>query len=190
MTTRSAQRAPRLGRALFVLPPVAFAGVLGLDVLARARHLPLLVKALLDEPAHLMTAGLLLAALPVRPGRWWCWALVGSVAIDVDHVPLYTVAPHFVAGGRPPTHSLLTVLVLLVVALVLPSGRRLVGLAVGVVLHLVRDLATGPGVALWWPVSHSGVRVPYDDYVVLLAVATLLATARAVRAGRVRSAAP
>jgi hypothetical protein len=50
---------------------------------------------------------------------------MGSVAIDVDHIPLYTFAPGFIVSGRPPTHSLITVLALMIAAVLLKVIRIL-----------------------------------------------------------------
>jgi inner membrane protein len=138
----------------------------------------ILGRGVLDEPAHLLTAAIVLSALPwpVRTRIWW-WALAGSVLIDLDHVPLYTFAPDFsVAGGRPPTHSLATVLALLAIAAATPRVRRaFVGLATGICLHLIRDVATGPGAPLLWPLSDSAVRLPYPLYLTLLGAAAAVA---------------
>jgi hypothetical protein len=61
--------------------------------------------------------------------------------------------------GRPVTHSLAFVLVLIAVGLLVPRLRIAVGgLGVGLLLHLVRDLATGPGAPLLWPVHDSSGR--------------------------------
>jgi inner membrane protein len=140
------------------------------------------VDALVDEPAHLLTAWLLWCALAPRSrgvAGVLPWVLVGAVAIDLDHLPLYLgPVPFLVHGGRPPTHSLLTVGALLLVALLTARSKVFVGLAVGVVLHLVRDLATGPGVPLWWPFSASTVTLPFAAYGGVLGVATVVAALR------------
>jgi inner membrane protein len=166
--------------------------VLVLDLVAAARSWPIPVVGLLDEPAHLLTAGLVLAAFPrLLPGRARWWVLLGAVAIDVDHVPLYLWGAMAASpGGRPVTHSLLTVLVLLALATVLPRPRWRAagaGLAVGVLLHFVRDVATGPGLPLVWPLSSTSVSLPY---VVLVLVLAGLATTAAVRRSRAPSRAP
>jgi inner membrane protein len=142
---------------------------------------PLLLLGLLDEPAHLATAWLFLAAfLPGRARALGPWVLVGAVAIDADHVPLYlwdalAAAP----GARPVPHSLLTVAVLAAAAVASPRLRSpLLGLALGVVLHLVRDLATGPGVPLLWPFGPAKVIVPYAVYLLVLAVVAVVAVVR------------
>lgn len=172
----------RAASGAVVGPVAAVALICGLDAALRARSWPVPVIALLDEPAHLLTAWLLLAASPWgRLRARVAWALVGAVAIDVDHVPLYLGSADVAApGGRPWSHSLATIAVLAVPA-VLTSGRlrtATVGLAAGVGLHLVRDLATGPGVPLLWPLLDTGVRVPYAAYLVVLVVAAAGAVAR------------
>jgi inner membrane protein len=166
-----------------LLPVAAAAAVVVLDLVAGARSWPIPVLGLLDEPAHLLTAWLVLTAfpglLPVR-ARWW--ALLGAVAIDVDHVPLYLWGALAASpGARPVTHCLLTALVLFGVAAVLPRPRWRaagVGLSVGVLLHFVRDVATGPGLPLSWPLSSTSVSLPYA---VLLVVLAGLAATAAVR---------
>jgi inner membrane protein len=154
--------------------------VLLLDAVQQARPWPVPVVGLLDEPAHLATAWLALAALTPRlPRRVWLAALVASVAVDVDHVPLYLTDGAFsVSGGRPPTHSLFLVAALAAPALLL-RAHWLLGAAAGVLLHLVRDVATGPGVPLLWPASEVTVRVPYAPYAVVLLVLAVTAAARA-----------
>jgi inner membrane protein len=168
--------------ALAALPLAALALVAGLDAISDASDPSLLLLGLLDEPAHLATAWLFLAAfLPTRARALGPWALVGAVAIDVDHVPLYlwhalAAAP----GARPVPHSLLTVAVLAGAAAVASPRLRspLLGLALGVVLHLVRDLATGPGVPLLWPLGPAKVTVPYAAYLLVLAVVAVVAVVR------------
>jgi len=169
------------------------AGAVGLivviDLVLQARRWPVLVVGVLDEPAHLATAALLLAALlPSRARRLVPWALAGAVLIDLDHVPLY-LWDALAAGapGRPVTHSLCTVLVLAAVGLRAPRRLRTAfsGLALGVALHLVRDLATGPGAPLWWPAGPASVTVPHPAYLTLMALAAVLAVGRHLRTRRV-----
>jgi inner membrane protein len=128
----------------------------------------------LDETAHFLTALLLLQMLPTRlRERIAIPALVASVAIDLDHVPQY-LGYHFLTVGtpRPYTHSLLTPLVLLVVALAVRRHRVLfLGLALGVLLHFFRDLAegNGSGVSLIWPLSDHAFSYPHSTYLALMA---------------------
>lgn len=149
------------------------AGIGAADVLMRARRWPVPVVAALDWPAHLATAALLLGAAPGRVATGW--ALAGSVAIDVDHLPLYAGLDGVAAGphGRPVTHSLATPAVLLAAAR-FTQGRALTGLAAGVLLHVVRDVGTGPGVPLLWPFSRRNLRIPYAAYLAPVAVAALI----------------
>ena len=176
---RDLQRSGDIRRAWGLLggfaPVGAVAVVLLLDGLSGTRAWPVPVLGLLDEPAHLLTAALLTAAVPwAEIRRGWRWILMGSVLIDLDHVPLYTFAGDFSVGGRPPTHSLVTVLALLVAALAIPRARwPLIGLAGGCVLHFVRDLATGPGVALLWPIFQTPLRVQYPAHIALIALAAV-----------------
>jgi inner membrane protein len=146
-----------------------------------------LVVGLLDEPAHLATAALVLLALPSFPLRATVLVLVGSVGLDVDHIPLYLHVPHVAAaGGRPVTHSLLSVAVLLLAAGLAPRGRPyLLPLAGGVLLHFVRDIATGPGIPLLWPYNHA-VLLPYELYLAILIALTLFATAKRLHILRLR----
>jgi inner membrane protein len=165
-------------------PLLGLAGIGVLDLVRTARTWPVPLDGALDEPAHAATAALLLAALPHRPvPRLAAWALAGSVAIDVDHVPLYAgLLPSAVPGGRPVTHCLLTPAALAAAAAVTRGRLRTAfgGLALGVCLHFVRDVATGgTGVPLFWPADrHSDVRAPYAAYLALLAAAAAAATRR------------
>jgi inner membrane protein len=155
--------------------PAALGAIGVLDRVAASRDWHLSVIGMLDEPAHLLTAGLVLALLPRSfATRVGVWALAASVAIDLDHIPLYTFAPGFsTEGGRPPTHSLGTILVMLVAGALLPKRRwAFVGVATGVGLHFVRDVATGPGLSLGWPIFPENLRVPYYVYFAAIAIVT------------------
>ena len=173
------------------MPAVALLAIGLLDSVAAIRPWPLPVVGLLDEPGHLLTAWLFLAAFPGTRRRLDLrWVLLGAVAIDVDHLPLYLWgALSSSPGGRPVTHSLFTVLVLLVVAAL---SRRLrsaaTGVAVGVLLHFVRDVATGPGLPLAWPLCSSSALVPYGLYIGVVAAVTALAVARRAHPSGSRSA--
>jgi inner membrane protein len=147
-----------------------------LDLIDAAGDWPLVIRGALDEPAHLLTAWLILNAVAPARGRMWGWALLGAVLIDLDHIPLVLWGgPVTEFGGRPVTHSLTTVAVLAVVALAVPRVRVAAGgLAVGVLLHLLRDLATGPGVPLLWPLRPENVLVPYWVYALLIVAAAVV----------------
>ncbi len=140
------------------------------------------MQGVLDEPAHLLTAWLVLRALRPRLGDWPVarWALAGAVLIDVDHLPLYLTGGEFaVDGGRPPTHSLVLALLLTLGGVRRTWRGAALGLALGVVLHVARDLATGPGVPLLWPVGAGNWSVPYPAYLAAVCSLSLLAVLRA-----------
>lgn len=153
----------------------AVAGIGALDGVQSVRTWPVPIMAALDWPAHVATAALVLAAAPRKLApETAAWALAGSVAIDVDHVPLY-LGLDKVAGDdqRPLSHSLTTT-ALLFAGSRLARGRRrtaLTGLAVGTLLHFVRDVGTGPGVPLLWPLTRRNLRVPYAAHLAAVAAA-------------------
>src|SRR6266480_3929782 len=93
--------------------PLLLAGVaLAFDAMDRRVPFGLLSTGLLDEVAHLATAALglmVLACLVDAPRRFYVAALVASVAIDIDHIPLYLGLGD--PAQRPVTHSLSTVAV-------------------------------------------------------------------------------
>jgi len=127
----------------------------------------------LDETAHLLTALLVLWALdPHTSERMIIPALVASVAIDLDHVPGELGANWLTAGTpRPYTHSLLTVVAVLAGALAWRRRRDLLlGVAIGLALHLWRDTSeSGNGVSLWWPFSYGSIRLPHAGYLAVMA---------------------
>nr|WP_269205079.1 metal-dependent hydrolase [Motilibacter aurantiacus] len=152
------------------------------------------VLGLVDEPAHLTTAALGLGALAALlrrplPPAFALAALAAAVLIDADHVPDAIFDSQILTAGtpRPYTHSVATVAVAALATAALRGRARLVagGVATGVALHLLRDLATAP-VALWWPLSSGGVTMPYAAYVVALVVFTALVAAGATRAATPR----
>lgn len=172
------------------LAVLALALALLCDLVLRTVELPYLVQAVFDEPAHVATAVVaLLALLPAvdvrRRATFVAAAVAASVLIDVDHVPLtifHTRA--FTAGTeRPYSHSLLTVVLLLLLA-ALARGRArsaVLGVAFGVTVHLLRDTATGPGIPALWPFWDASARVPYPAYAVVLVTLVLVTSLRAAR---------
>jgi inner membrane protein len=148
----------------------------------------LFAAAVLDETAHLLTALLVVWAL----GRSACErflvpALFASVAIDIDHVPGRLGVDWLTAGTpRPYTHSLLAIaLPLAAAALWRRRGDLLLGVALGLTVHFLRDLSEpGTGVSLLWPVSYHLFNVPHECY--LVAVAALIAV-NLMRRNRLRT---
>lgn len=176
-----------VGSALLVM-------VLLIDFLGPLGQLPLVVMGLLDETAHVGTTWLALRLLRRRwPGMAIWTAVAATVFIDVDHVPAQFFETQVLTAGtsRPYSHSALTVIVLLLLSAVARRSRWvLLGAALGVALHLFRDLATGPGVALLWPVSSDSVTLPYAPYTLslaaLVALPLLVEGVRRARGGQAR----
>ena len=139
------------------LVPLVLAGVaLAFDAADRRVPFSVLASGPLDETAHLATGALGLLALACfvdAPRRFYVAGLIASVAIDLDHIPLYLG----LLGNqdqRPVTHSLTTVLVISLAAAVSRRHRAvLAGCVAGLLIHFARDIAEGlPGVRLLWPI--------------------------------------
>jgi hypothetical protein len=130
-----------------------------------------------DEVAHLSTAGLgllVLARFVDVPRRFYVAALIASVAIDLDHIPLYLGLLGRYAQ-RPVTHSLATVVVFAVAAAASRRHRaELAGVATGLVLHFARDIAEGsPGVRLLWPLVDTSWIISYACFLGMIAMFTV-----------------
>jgi inner membrane protein len=140
-------------------------------------------RAVSDESAHLLTAVLLLAALPVAlPVRFFVGALIGVVAIDLDHLPLIIGSDVLTQQtNRPFTHALLTIAIVAGLSLPLPARWRWAGfgIAAGVAAHFWRDLATSTaGVPLLWPWQTYGFTLPYGVYLGFLIGCVAIAALR------------
>lgn len=141
------------------VPPVAIGLILLVDRRIWTDDIPLPIKAVADESAHIATTLCLLSLVrPKLPRDFLAGAIVGSVALDVDHLPLYV--RYEKPSARPGSHSLVTVAV--VAGLTARStGRRrafLQGVSFGLASHLFRDLLTG-GAPLFWPLSRRKVMI-------------------------------
>lgn len=139
--------------------PLAVGLILLVDRRICTDNIPLPIKAAAGESAHIATTLCLLSLIrPKRPRDFFAGAIVGSVALDVDHLPLY--AMYEKPSARPGSHSLVTVA--LVAGLTARStGRRrgfLQGVSFGLTSHLLRDLLTG-GAPLLWPLSGRRVMI-------------------------------
>jgi inner membrane protein len=154
---------------------LAAIAVLVADGVARLREWPRPVAGVIDEAAHVATGLVLLASSPRPvPDDHAAGVIAGSVLLDLDHVPeLFGVGVLRNGTSRPVPHSLVTVLALARNARghgwPTPGVAR--GAAVGVAAHLVRDLATGNGVQLLWPLSRRVFAIPYGVYAGLLIAA-------------------
>jgi membrane-bound metal-dependent hydrolase YbcI (DUF457 family) len=132
----------------------------------------LAIAGAIDETAHLATTLLIGGPCPESYDPVAIVGLtLGSVLIDVDHVPLLLFRlPMESAEDRPVTHSLVTLAVLIGATRLSTGNRRsfLLGLTAGTTSHFLRDLATG-GAPLAWPLTRRLVTAPYLAYAVLLA---------------------
>ncbi len=174
--------------------PVLLAGVaLAFDALDRRVPFGLLTTGPLDEVAHLATAALgllVLACLIDAPRRFYVAALIASVAIDLDHIPLYLGLLED-SGQRPVTHSLATVVVFAAAAAVSRRHRAvLAGVATGLVLHFARDMAEGPpGVRILWPLQGQAWTLSYWWFlgmIILFTAARLILVTLGVPRTRIR----
>ena len=165
--------------------PVLLAGVaLGFDAVERRLSFHVATTGLVDEAAHLATAALgllVLACFIDAPRRFYVAALIASVAIDLDHIPLY-LGLFGEQAQRPPTHSLATVLVFAAAAAASRRHRAvLAGAATGLVLHFARDIAEGPpGVRMLWPLQDTAWTASFWWFLGMIIVFT---AARLVLAG-------
>ncbi|MBX6752831.1 metal-dependent hydrolase [Thermorudis peleae] len=107
-------------------------------------------RALADGCCHAATA--FATALPAAyrvpdPSRFLVAAVLGGVAIDLDHVAAarsLRLTDCMTMPSRPPTHSLATILLASsVVALIRPWRGLGLGAFLGLSSHLLRDVSTG-----------------------------------------------
>jgi membrane-bound metal-dependent hydrolase YbcI (DUF457 family) len=122
------------------------------------------VIGLFDVPAHVATGCLVLLNVNHPSRAWAAGVLAGSVAPDIDHVPLALRDEHPTADEpRPATHCLAAVAPLALAAR-LADSSVLAGAVAGALVHFARDAATGPGAPLLRPISRVHVRLPYAAY--------------------------
>ncbi len=142
----------------------------------------------LDEFAHLLTTLLFFWALgPRARERFLLPALIASVAIDLDHIPGRLGVDLLTAGTpRPYAHSLLTIAIVLAGAYLLRRRRDLLlGVAIGLAIHLWRDMGEGDsGVSLLWPISKHSFQYPHGALVAVMAVLVVIDARRCAEAKR------
>ena len=186
-------RTPADWRGWLLDPPVwtilAAAALFAVDQFVYQRvGSSILPQAPLDWIDHLLTTVFIVwATRPLIGRRQLVPALVASVVLDADHIPGYLGSDALTAGThRPYTHSLLTILVLLAIAMARPRWRWWTsGAALAVASHLWRDLAEpqGAGVALLWPASDRSITTPAWLYLGSIALFAALALWRAMSRG-------
>ena len=179
------------------VPAGLLAVVFACDLLRDHKVQSRAVIGALDEIAHVATTSLVLLA--VRDVIWLRErsadvrvALASTVLIDLDHLRPPSGSSSVFRGGRSSTHSITTVGAALLGAGVAPTAtwkRRLTSAAAGLALHIGRDVATGRGLMLWWPVSKEPVKVHYGYYAIACfgAAASAFFRLRAQRSGMVRT---
>jgi LexA-binding, inner membrane-associated putative hydrolase len=155
------------------------------DQLVLRIHPGVLQEGPFDETAHFLTGALVLVALPRVCSRSFAVGLlVASVAIDLDHVPgLLGYQWITRTTPRPYPHSLLTLALVGLSAFAWATHRRLlVGAAVGLSAHFIRDLSeSSSGVPLLWPWSSHSYTLPHWTYQGAMAGVVAVALARAWR---------
>ena len=157
-------------------PLLLAAAALAFDAADRRIPFGVWITGPVDEAAHLATAALGLLVLIrfiAAPRRFYIAALIASVAIDLDHIPLYLGLLGDPAQ-RPITHSLSTAAVFVAAAAASRRHRAvLAGVATGLVLHFARDIAEGyPGVRVFWPLQGTSWIVSYRWFLGLIVVFT------------------
>jgi len=173
---------------LWWLPPLCWVLVTWLDVrLFKAQSYLLL--GVIDEPAHFLTSVILVLAVASLlsifgrrlPTAAVVGVLLGGNLIDADHLPQVLGSEILTVGTpRPYSHSITTVLLLLVLAglsrlIRLAPGAGgwvpavLAGAALGVAGHLSRDLGTAT-VSVFWPLTDRAFGYSHGLYLAALLV--------------------
>lgn len=174
-------------------PLLAAAVALAFDAADRRIAFGVSTTGPVDEVAHLSTAALgllVLARFIDAPRRFYVAALIASVAIDADHIPLYLGLLGNQAH-RPVTHSLSAVAVFVAAATASRRHRAvLTGVATGLVLHFARDIAEGyPGVRVFWPLQDTSWMLGYRWFlgmIVVFTAARLVLVSVALPVARIR----
>lgn len=168
------------------LPPAALAVLVVLVVVVEgilALEPPTLFLGGADWIGHLATTAIIVAAIPRPLPRALIAGAFLALLIDLDHIPdLFADAGINDETPRPLSHSLVTVLVVGgTAAAVRARAPRYadfaLGVAIGVPMHLLRDVFTGPGVGLFWPLD-TVVEGPFLVYLAGLSLVALYAALR------------
>ncbi len=138
-------------------------------------HEELPKHAAYDVSAHLLTALVIAVALRTAHVPVPVWAvLIGGILPDVGQFTTIIGITHAIDGSsRNGTHSLLAVLVVASIALIDRRHARVwIGIVVGMITHLLRDLGTGT-VPLGWPFSLHVWSIAFSAYIAILVGAAL-----------------
>ena len=148
---------------------LAAAGILLIQIYFPEKR-PLMVHGITDEIGHLLTAFIFAVAMrSVRvPSPVWA-VLFGGVILDLGHISDHLdITQPVIGSSRNGSHSLLAVA--LIAAIALADRRRglvWLGVALGALSHLWRDMGTGT-VPLGWPFVGTVQGVTYATSIVLL----------------------
>jgi hypothetical protein len=168
-------------------PLLLTGGIAAIDIVLRTKSPRLPVAAILDESAHVATTLILLG--PVQSPSCLAFpicAMVGSVIVDLDHVPaVLRHHPLRTAEDRPVTHSLPTLGLVYAMTTTTSAHPAWLGLSVGATSHFIRDIGTG-GLPFLWPVRRDLFRVKPYVYTLLLATLACRTTAKRTRHDRIR----
>ena len=161
---------------MWTVPVLLAAVALAFDAADRRVPFSILASGALDEVAHLVTGALGLLALSCFidvPRRFYVAGLIASVAIDLDHIPLYLGVGN--PYQRPVTHSLATVAIVVVAAASRRHRAVLAGVAAGLLIHFARDIAEGPpGVRMLWPFQDTAWTASAQWFWVMIIVFTVV----------------
>lgn len=153
------------------LPLAALGVVLLVDAFLYVFSVRLVVLGVLDQTAHLATALIVFFLVaPYTSGYFKLGVIAGTVLIDLDHIPaLWDSALFTTQDGRHVSHSILTIAIMLGLVWILKGSaqRAMLGVALGIMVHFFRDLATG-GIPLWWPIDSQTVEISYVVYMTTL----------------------
>lgn len=167
----------RVSRVL-LLGALTIVVIIAIDAWLDASPRTLVQEGVADESGHLLTTLLLLAALtPFASRKFVIAALLGSVLIDLDHLPLVLGSDLLTrTTNRPFPHALLTIAIVLLLSSA-PRWREFgLGMAAGLASHFLRDMGTSPaGVPLLWPLRNTGFLIPDALYLAVLLCCVLLA---------------
>jgi inner membrane protein len=169
-------RLPAAALAALVVAVVVVEGILALEP-------PTLLLGAADWTGHLATTAIIVAAIPRRLPRALIAGAFLALLIDLDHIPDLLAEEGITdQTPRPVSHSLLTVLAIGGIAAAVRArapryGDFALGIALGVPMHLLRDVFTGPGVTLFWPLD-TVVEGPFLLYLAGLIFVALYAALR------------